>query len=312
MKDASYRNTFTDIQEIKRTYNSRSLYTGYFGFGWCSNLEKSLNIKSPKEISFKECDQESPFVLTDENNFLKTRTFENPITKEKLIFKNGTYSQYLQTGEIRIFNRRGQLISTISPDGNKIGYLYDQKTLTTLKTNLNFLLNFSYNDTQQITKIQSNTGASTLYLYEKENLVQSVNSLKQSHLYDYDELNNMVRLTFPGKTEENIVYNNDHDRVLKIQLRNECTEYYDFYHKNNDPLYQVSTLTRKCDNKTVHTFIYEFWYKVRTDGLKYLERYKINQSTQSIKNQTVDITYNPYDGNPVRILKNGKDLINRI
>ena len=42
------------------------------------------------------------------------------------------------------------------------------------------------------------------------------------------------------------------------------------------------------------------------------ERYKINQSKTNTKNQTVDITYNPYDGNPVRILKDGKDLITKI
>ncbi len=312
MKDASYRQSFFDIQEVRRTYNSRSLYTGFFGFGWCSNLEKSLDIKSPKEISFKECDQEFPFVLTDENNLLKTRTYENTITKEKLIFKSGSYTQYLNTGEIRVFNRLGQMISAIQPHGQRIGYLYNHQNLISLKTNSNLLLTFSFNDTRQITRIQSNSGLSSLYLYEKQNLVQTVNSTKQSHLYDYDDLNNMVRLTFPDKTEENIVYNKDHDRAVKIQLRNECIEYYDYYQKNNDPLYQISTLTRKCDNKTIHTFIYEFWYKVRPDGLKYLERYKINQSIQSKKNQTVDITYNPYDGNPVRILKDGKDLIIKI
>lgn len=204
------------------------------------------------------------------------------------------------------------MISTIQPDGKRIGYLYNSKNLISLKTNSNLLLTFSFNDTRQVTKIQSNSGEGTLYLYEKDLLVQSVNSTKQSHLYDYDDLNNMVRLSFPDKTEENIVYNKDHDRAIKIQLRNECIEYYDYYHKNNDPLYQVSTLTRKCDDKTIHTFVYEFWYKIRSDGLKYLERYKIKQSTTNTKNQTVDITYNPYDGNPVRILKDGKDLITKI
>lgn len=312
MKDASYRQTFHDIQEVKRTYSSRSLHSGYFGFGWCSNLEKSLDIKSIREITFKDCDQEVPFVLTDENNLLKTRVFENPITRERLIFKSGTYTQYLNTGEIRVFDRMGQMTSVIQPDGRKTGLLYKNKLLISLKTNSNLLLTFYFNDTRQVTKIQSNSGLGTLYLYEKDVLVQSVNSTKQSHLYDYDDLNNMVRLVFPDKTEENIVYNKDHDRAIKIQLRNQCIEYYDYYHKNNDPLYQVSTLTRKCDDKTIHTFIYEFWYKIRPDGLKYLERYKINQSTTTAKNQTVDITYNPYDGSPVRILKDGKDLITKI
>lgn len=312
MKDASYRQTFTDIGDIKRTYNSRSLHTGFFGFGWCSNLERSLDITSVREIIFRDCDQEIPFVLTDENNSLKIRTYENSITREKLIFKSGVYTQYLDSGEIRVFNRLGQMISQIFSNGNKLGFVYENGSLKSLKTNSNLLLTFSFNDTRQITRIQSNSGLSSLYLYEKDCLVQSVSSTKQSFLYDYDDLNNMVKLVFPDKTEESIVYNKDHDRAIKLILRNECIEYYDYYFKNNDPLYQVSTLTRKCDNKTIHTFEYEFWYKIRSDGLKYLERYKINQSTSTTKNQSVDITYNPFNGNPVRILKNGKDLITRI
>ena len=307
MKDASYRYSFSDIQGLRRTYNSRSLYTGYFGFGWCSNFEKSLEINNNKEITVKDCDTDFHFVLTDENNSLKTRTFQNPYTKEKILFKSGTYSHYLQNGEIRMFNRLGQLTNIISSNGTNIAFNYSGKNISSLRTETNYELTFHLNDTNQITKIESSNNESTLYLYEKENLIQSVNSKKQSHLYDYDDMNNMIRLTYPDKTEETIAYNNDQDRVLKINLKNNCTEYYDFYSKDRDQLRQVSTLTRKCDNKTINQYIYEFWYKERSDGLKYLERYKINQNKQ-----TLDITYHPYEGSPISILKNGKELINKI
>lgn len=306
MKDASYKNSFIDIKEVRRTYNSRSLYTGIFGFGWCSNFEKSLNIISTKEITLKNCDQESPFVLTDESNLLRTRMYQDPITKEKILFKNGTYTEYLRTGEIRVFGRTGQMISVISPDGKRTGLTYSRAGLSKVKSDSG-VLQFYMNDTGQVTKIESSNGLIALYLFDKENLIQTINTEKKSHLYEYDSLNNIIKVTYPDKTEENIVYNNDYDRVIKIQLRNNCVEYYDFYNKNNDPLYQVSTLTRRCNNKTIHQYIYEFWYKYRSDGLKYLERYKIDQKTQ-----TLDITYNPYDGNPVRILRNGKSLIRQI
>jgi hypothetical protein len=307
MKDASYKNSFIDIKEIHRTYNSRSLYTGLFGFGWCSNFEKSLKILSTKEIILKNCDQESPFVLTDENNLLRTRMYQNIITKEKILFKNGTYTLYLRNGEIQVFSRTGQMLSIIGPDGKRTSLTYSRSgrnpELSQVKSDEG-VLRFKMNDTGQVTKIESSNGLTALYLYEKENLIQTIDSEKKSHLYEYDSLNNIIKIIYPDKTEENMVYNNDYDRVVKIQLRNNCVEYYDFYNKNNDPLYQVSTLTRKCNKKTIHQYIYEFWYKYRPDGLKYLERYKIDQKTQ-----TLDITYNPYSGNPVRILKNGKSLI---
>ena len=46
MKNANYTNTWTDMEipgsgydfKIIRTYNSRSLFNGIFGFGWCSDF----------------------------------------------------------------------------------------------------------------------------------------------------------------------------------------------------------------------------------------------------------------------------------
>lgn len=307
MKDASYQKVFTDFPEIKRTYNSRSIYTGYFGFGWCSNLEKSLIIKSPQEITLKDCDLESPYVLMDENTLLKTRVFENPMTKERILFRSGIYSLSSKNGDLLQFNRNGQMTTLIEPNGKKISYLYTQNILNGLKTNSNHTLKFLINDTHQIFKIEGPKNISAIYLYEKENLIQSVDSLRLSYLYEYDKLNNLIRLTHPDKTEDLISYNNDFDRVVKIQLKNQCIEYYDFATVEKEPLHQVSNLIRKCGNKIIHQFTYEFWYQTRPDGAKYLERYKINQHQQ-----TLDITYHPYDGSPTRILKNGKDLIRQI
>lgn len=51
MKNANYADTWTDFPgqtladlRVGRTYNSRSLYHGIFGFGWCSDFETRLDI----------------------------------------------------------------------------------------------------------------------------------------------------------------------------------------------------------------------------------------------------------------------------
>ena len=62
-RSAGYSKTFTDFKtsdsayplEIKRTYNSRSLYNGLFGFGWCSNLETRLTVLPDGMIKVVEC-----------------------------------------------------------------------------------------------------------------------------------------------------------------------------------------------------------------------------------------------------------------
>ncbi len=63
MKNANYSNTWTDMKvngagydlKLERTYNSRTLFNGMFGFGWCSNFETSLDITAEGNLKVKEC-----------------------------------------------------------------------------------------------------------------------------------------------------------------------------------------------------------------------------------------------------------------
>lgn len=63
MKNANYSNTWIDMDvpgsgydlKIVRTYNSRSLFNGIFGFGWCSDFETSLEINAEGNLKVKEC-----------------------------------------------------------------------------------------------------------------------------------------------------------------------------------------------------------------------------------------------------------------
>jgi YD repeat-containing protein len=63
MKNANYSDTWTDIivpgtgydLRIQRTYNSRTLFNGIFGFGWCSDFETKLEISPENNIKITEC-----------------------------------------------------------------------------------------------------------------------------------------------------------------------------------------------------------------------------------------------------------------
>ncbi len=62
-KNANYSKTFVDINLegkglpflVERTYNSRSLYKGLFGYGWCSNFETRVEVLPDNSISAVEC-----------------------------------------------------------------------------------------------------------------------------------------------------------------------------------------------------------------------------------------------------------------
>lgn len=63
MKNSNFSDSWTDIKlpssgydlRIKRTYNSRSLFSGIFGFGWCSDYETKLEVTAESGIRVTEC-----------------------------------------------------------------------------------------------------------------------------------------------------------------------------------------------------------------------------------------------------------------
>jgi YD repeat-containing protein len=63
MKNANYAHTWTDCEvpgtgydlKCERTYNSRSLFNGIFGFGWCSPWESKIEVTAENFIRLTEC-----------------------------------------------------------------------------------------------------------------------------------------------------------------------------------------------------------------------------------------------------------------
>ncbi len=63
MKNANYSETWTDIEvpgggysmKVSRTYNSRTLFNGLFGFGWCSDFETTLEVSPEGNLWVTEC-----------------------------------------------------------------------------------------------------------------------------------------------------------------------------------------------------------------------------------------------------------------
>ena len=63
IRSAGYSKTFIDFKtetsgfvlKAERTYNSRSLFNGLFGFGWCSNFETQLEVLPDNSLKVAEC-----------------------------------------------------------------------------------------------------------------------------------------------------------------------------------------------------------------------------------------------------------------
>ncbi len=63
LKNANYSDAWIDLNlpgtgfdiKVERGYNSRTLFNGMFGFGWCSEFETSLEVTPEGNLNFTEC-----------------------------------------------------------------------------------------------------------------------------------------------------------------------------------------------------------------------------------------------------------------
>ncbi|MGZ3722749.1 MAG: DUF6531 domain-containing protein, partial [Bdellovibrionales bacterium] len=75
MKSANYSESWTDIivpgvgydLRINRTYNSRSLFNGLFGFGWCSDYETKVEVTPESYLRLTECGGGMEIIFTSKN-----------------------------------------------------------------------------------------------------------------------------------------------------------------------------------------------------------------------------------------------------
>jgi len=285
MKDASYYKTWIDLEiqrgakvfQLRRTYSSRSLHQGLFGFGWCSDFEKSLDLRrKTEEIVLQDCR------TNDSVKFKKkSPTLYESANKESLEYKDNQYLRTTAKKSLQKFNKNGKLVSLVNASGDRLDLSYDltgslQKVRFNQTTELLVKMD---NSKKRILQITHPHNPGVLYTYLGQDLVQVTNAWKNTFNYTYDELHNLTRVQYPNKSQELIVYNTELDWVIKITNRDRCEELYKFHRLGSTDNY-TATAEKRCANKTVNKTVYEFRHKARADGTKYLDQVKFSQGNK--------------------------------
>jgi YD repeat-containing protein len=288
MKDASYFKTWIDFEirkeahifQLRRTYNSRSLHPGLFGFGWCSDFEKRLDLSQSErdndQIILNDCRLTAPIRFKKK----KENLYEAP-NKETLEFKDNIYLRTTTKNKIQKFNKLGQLTSLIDSTKDRLDLTYDpsgllQKITFNKDSELNLKFDFSRRHIQSIT---SGKIPGAHYRYEDQNLIQVTNSWKNSFSYQYDDLHNLTRIQYPDKIQEILTYDKEKDWILRIDTRNQCAEIFKFTRQGKNSNY-FSSAEKRCAGKSITKTVYEFRYQDRTDGSKYLQQVKVTQGNK--------------------------------
>ena len=363
-RNGNFSDTWVDLivpnsgydTQIKRTYNSRTLFTGIFGFGWCSELESMVEVTADENIRLTECGgglellfkpkdftyQKTQKLISKiieevkkKNKALKANYYtelrskleydsalraefarqlgiKGTLSKTKVFYADGRkdeqitiegkfYARALPNGTREKYDvKSGMLKLVYDQNGNYINIKHKGKKIDSLVDNRGNKLQFKYGAGGKVSSIVGPNGLSVTYKHKDEDLVWVKNAWKNKYTYDYDDLHNLFRIGFPDKTSKLLTYNKDKDWVLSFADRKGCKESYNYKVDPKDPLNHYTTyVEKKCKDKITNISSYEFFYKTRKDGSRYLYR-----SRSDNNGDIIDSRYHEFFGKPTLTIRN--------
>lgn len=369
MKNANYSNTWIDMDvpgsgydlKIVRTYNSRSLFNGMFGFGWCSDFETAMEINaegnlkvkecggglevtfSPREVTKKDVDntinaiiskmkadkkvgQTDAFYnnlraqMTEDDNARSeyarkygisvavkegTKFYANGREVENITFNKTYYTRTLVDGSAQRFNLQGQLTHIYDKNGNFLKFEYDKDQVRDITDNNSRRLTFKYYPNKKVKSISGPNGLMVEYKFANlDDLSWVKNAWLKVYTYEYDDLHNLVKASWPDKTFVALKYDKKNDWVTSFTDREKCVESYTYDFDPRDAKNHYWSIVKKvCGKETVADNKYEFWHKQRADGQFYLQRV-----LSSTNGNTTDISYHEVFGKPLSIRRNSEKI----
>lgn len=227
MKTANYADNWVDMiapgtgydLRIQRTYNSRTIYSGIFGFGWCSDFETRAEVTPEGNLKVIECGAGAEIIYTPKN-FDKSKINSsvaailaevkkrNPVMNEKSLTALG--NDLRDDGAFREeFARRVGIKGTV--DGNTVYLANGRANETVERQTMGFRRALAdgtfqnFDGSGKLIAMYDRNGNSLKLVYEKERLTGVVD-------------NNGRRLTF--------TYQNSGNRIKKITGPNNLAAIY--------------------------------------------------------------------------------------
>lgn len=294
MKNANYANSWVDIEipgsgydlKVSRTYNSRSLMNGMFGFGWCSDFETKLDITAEGNLKLTECGagQETYFTprefsrkdidktISEITNRLRAaKKMDDKAIKTlstEMISNHDLRARYAMDLKVAIpirdgstFYANGKEVDTIiyskslytraMPDGSSERFS-QQGRLTHLYDKNGNYIKFEYDKDNTIREVADNNGRKLTFKYYNNKKVKSVSGLNNLSVeYKYANLDDLSWV----KNGWGNVYTYEYDDLHNLTRANypDNTSIALVYDKKRD---WVTSFTDR--EKCVENYTYEF------------------------------------------------------
>lgn len=365
MKNANFANSWIDLEvpgtgydlKVNRTYNSKSLFDGMFGFGWCSDFETSLQVTAegnlkvtecgagqeiyytPREFGKKEIDRTIAQIIEkmkaakkgDEKQWKEiardmqtdhdlrskfafaykvavpvkegAQFFANGKEVESITYTKGLYTRNLPDASYQRFDGSGKLTHLYDKNGNYLKLDYDGTMVKEVVDNNGRKLSFKYFTNKKVKTITGPGNLVAEYKFDNLNdLSWAKNAWNNVYTYEYDDVHNLVKATYPDKTFVSLTYDKKNDWVTSFTDRQKCSEKYAYeFDSKNPKLHYWSTVKKTCGKEVVNESKHEFWYAERKDGQIYLSRV-----ASTVNDNVTDITYHDVFGKPIAIRRNNE------
>jgi hypothetical protein len=242
-----YVRSWSDLEDanlgisLDRTYSSHSLTNGSFGFGWCSELDTTIEPTRDGRLKLKNCLNESetvflpPTTPTTPTNLAQRErkadrspafsarvgAFSTSDKTEQVEFKNGIYTQYRYGSPFRKFDQTGRLIEWRATNGivhrvkrNVYGHPVFWSNNKGARVSIT-----SDANTGRITSIKIPGRGTLRYQYVGENLVYVAQPGGLEFNLLYDDLHNLTQISSTEGFLESVRYDKLRDEVLSVDKR---------------------------------------------------------------------------------------------
>lgn len=316
-----YEGKDLDIKiKFERTYNSRSNHKGWFGFGWCTDLETNLSV-SEKSVIVNHCGDGS------ETSYEKKGTeYRTLYTKDGVVKKIGSdFVRTFSDGTTERFSKDGRLIE-IRKNQDFLSLKYNDKgVIQELIDGGGRRVSVTSNSNGKITEIifhgknKDNTPIKqeiAQYTYKDDNLVSAKNSWGNLYSYTYDKEHNLTKAVWPNNKNIEIEYSSN-DWVKALKGTDICTESYDYKVESSKtpPRYSIN-VSKKCEKGLVTERSYAYTYSLDRSRLiaaeideEGLRREFIHDSNGHV----IEVIEHRFNGKVVtKITRNNKGQITKV
>lgn len=252
--------------KFERTYNSRSNHKGWFGFGWCSDLETTIAVNE-KSLVVNHCGDGIETTYDKKGSTYKTQQ-----ASDGVIRKDGSnYIRTFKDGTSEIFSQNGQL-TEIKKAQSYLALKYNEKgIIKELIDSGGRKVQVTSNASGYVTAIsfqapqKSGTTAEleiALYTYKDHDLISVKNAWGNVYSYIYDKEHNLTKAIWPNNKNIEIEYNAN-DWVKALKGTDICAENYDYKVDNakNPPRYAVA-IVKSCDKGQIIERSYAYTYSL--------------------------------------------------